>query len=402
MPKRLSHLGKLDYNHWHHPAQLAPGACLSCRRRPYHLFIAAIAFWVLLPVAQHTEGESCPCRKRGTGGGVLLGVSRTTDRTMPMQEDIPFLRAIFQQPDDEAVRLIYADWLEERGDPRAEYLRLEVELYPLAKDARSRRATLQKQIGALQPRLDAGWLARMGWVRGLPRGTRLDLVVLAEGKGLIEVRGGEPETVLLVEGKPVALNWDDCRGSLGQYLVHTGHTCGSEYVRHLGAIVAGEIDEGRPLAEQIEPLLALFVPGTYCITYTPSAVVRDIATLEYASQSSANRGPVGYYPAEQRILVCTQTRESLDVERVAFYRKQIRAQQRPIVLTTSAEGAWCEFVIDGHHKLEAYNQEGVQPAILGIVRWKAPTISLEEGLRFLPRGHRGVKEYRRMKGYQAE
>src|SRR5262245_4176194 len=34
------------------------------------------------------------------------------------------LRAIREEPDDDAPRLIYADWLEERGDPRGEYLRL--------------------------------------------------------------------------------------------------------------------------------------------------------------------------------------------------------------------------------------------------------------------------------------
>jgi hypothetical protein len=121
--------------------------------------------------------------------------------------------------------------------------------------------------------------------------------------------------------------------------------------------------------------------------------------LEYSCQSSANRELLEYYPAEQHNLVCTQARESLNEERVAFYRHQIGARQRPIVLTASAEGAWCEFVIDGHHKLEAYNRQRVKPAILGIVRCKAPTISLKEGTSYLPRGHPGVKEYRRMKRY---
>jgi uncharacterized protein (TIGR02996 family) len=315
-----------------------------------------------------------------------------------MYEDIPFLRAIFNQPDD-GLRLVYADWLEERGDPRAEFLRLDVELHRLPKGAKTRKATLEKRIRDLQPKLDAGWVARMEWVRNLPPGARLDLVCLGEGKGLIEVRGGQEETALLVEGKPVALNWDDCCGSVGQYLVFTGHTCGSDYVRQLGEFVAGEVDEGRSLAEQIEPLLALFVPGTYCLSYTPSTVAESIATLEYSRRSSANRELVEYYPVEDRNLVHTQTRESLNEERVAFYREQIRARRRPIVLTTSAEGAWCEFVIDGHHKLEAYNRQQVRPAVLGIVRWQAPAISLEEGLRCLPRGHRGAREYRRMKGY---
>jgi uncharacterized protein (TIGR02996 family) len=41
-----------------------------------------------------------------------------------MSLEASFLRAIREEPDDDAPRLIYADWLEERGDPRGEYLRL--------------------------------------------------------------------------------------------------------------------------------------------------------------------------------------------------------------------------------------------------------------------------------------
>jgi uncharacterized protein (TIGR02996 family) len=39
-----------------------------------------------------------------------------------------FLRAIRAEPEDEALRLIYADWLEENGDPRGEFIRLQCEL----------------------------------------------------------------------------------------------------------------------------------------------------------------------------------------------------------------------------------------------------------------------------------
>jgi uncharacterized protein (TIGR02996 family) len=40
-----------------------------------------------------------------------------------------FLDAIAKAPDDEDARAVYADWLDERGDPRGEYLRLEAQLY---------------------------------------------------------------------------------------------------------------------------------------------------------------------------------------------------------------------------------------------------------------------------------
>jgi formylglycine-generating enzyme len=41
-----------------------------------------------------------------------------------MNDEVAFLRAMQEQPGDESVRLVFADWLEERGDPRGELLRL--------------------------------------------------------------------------------------------------------------------------------------------------------------------------------------------------------------------------------------------------------------------------------------
>lgn len=42
-------------------------------------------------------------------------------RPRPPEEEA-FLRAITANPADEATRLVYADWLEERGDPLGEFL----------------------------------------------------------------------------------------------------------------------------------------------------------------------------------------------------------------------------------------------------------------------------------------
>lgn len=40
-----------------------------------------------------------------------------------MTEERAFVQAILEHPNDDATKLVYADWLEERGDPRGEYLR---------------------------------------------------------------------------------------------------------------------------------------------------------------------------------------------------------------------------------------------------------------------------------------
>jgi uncharacterized protein (TIGR02996 family) len=50
------------------------------------------------------------------------------DERQPGGEDQAFIEAIRAAPDDAALKLVYADWLEERGDERAEYLRVQVTL----------------------------------------------------------------------------------------------------------------------------------------------------------------------------------------------------------------------------------------------------------------------------------
>jgi uncharacterized protein (TIGR02996 family) len=82
------------------------------------------------------------------------------------------IRAILSQPDDDPVRLVYADWLEERGDIRAEYLRLVVALERLweqaySEDLPSRMrhvpeiARLRIRLRELQARITTDWLCRM-------------------------------------------------------------------------------------------------------------------------------------------------------------------------------------------------------------------------------------------------
>ncbi|CAN5147617.1 hypothetical protein BH11PLA2_BH11PLA2_46260 [soil metagenome] len=68
-----------------------------------------------------------------------------------MSEDDAFLRAIHEKPGDHLTRQIYADFLEERGDPesllRAEYLRLIHELHQLRALPTDRRRKSIETIG---------------------------------------------------------------------------------------------------------------------------------------------------------------------------------------------------------------------------------------------------------------
>src|SRR5437868_11537865 len=78
-----------------------------------------------------------------------------------MPEEAAFLQQLSDRPEDDHTRLVYADWLEERGDARARLLRLEVELAALADGDRG-YAEREAELEALRSGLDADWCARAG------------------------------------------------------------------------------------------------------------------------------------------------------------------------------------------------------------------------------------------------
>jgi uncharacterized protein (TIGR02996 family) len=75
--------------------------------------------------------------------------------------DLGFLQAILADPDDDTHRLVYADWLEERGDGRARFLRADVRLAALA-DGDPAYAATEAELRAARAGLDRAWLAAVG------------------------------------------------------------------------------------------------------------------------------------------------------------------------------------------------------------------------------------------------
>jgi uncharacterized protein (TIGR02996 family) len=74
-----------------------------------------------------------------------------------MVDDTAFIRAIQADPHDDAPRLIYADWLEEHGDPRSEFVRTLV-----ARAAEPSKRKHQTRLRTLRKQFDPLWLAAIG------------------------------------------------------------------------------------------------------------------------------------------------------------------------------------------------------------------------------------------------
>lgn len=81
------------------------------------------------------------------------------DPTAPPDTDIrAFFAAIRDAGDDTTPRLVFADWLEERGDPRAELVRLQVALRTA--DAEKERDTLTKRIEEWKRMHEETWFGK--------------------------------------------------------------------------------------------------------------------------------------------------------------------------------------------------------------------------------------------------
>jgi uncharacterized protein (TIGR02996 family) len=88
-----------------------------------------------------------------------------------MTEEDTLIRAVLAFRGDVCPRLIYADWLEERGDPRGEYLRLLTVLDGLAEAAEDTE-DLRGRLRELESRIDLRWIALMRRGRTRPRSER--------------------------------------------------------------------------------------------------------------------------------------------------------------------------------------------------------------------------------------
>lgn len=197
-----------------------------------------------------------------------------------------------------------------------------------------------------------------------------EIIDLPGGHGLFDVRGDGRESALLVGGRAVAMNWGDEQGSVAQYLARAGQTQNRPELDNLRHTLAGHWRRDRSIRDQIGIVLDLFAPGRYRLTRVDA---QQCDLIAFSSAWDPGTQYDAFYPIHS-VLILTQPTDALDPERVAHFRQSLRDGLRPIAITATVEHGWCEFVLDGHHKLRAYQLEGRSPSFASICRLDAPRL----------------------------
>ncbi|MFF3213082.1 hypothetical protein ACFYYB_20710 [Streptomyces sp. NPDC002886] len=189
-----------------------------------------------------------------------------------------------------------------------------------------------------------------------------------DGLGLIEVTGDDGASLLLLGGRPSVLEGSDCCGSVGWLASRAtgpGAPTPAEAKALTAWLAAPELvadpltgDFPPPDPERLRPLLSLLAPGRY--TMTAAAAPHPLRVVHPRAEHVES-----WYADEELALLTTDHWPPPDRGAVRTYAGRIRAGDRPALVALSpAADSIAAYLLDGHHKLEAYRQAGIQPVII--------------------------------------
>jgi hypothetical protein len=204
-------------------------------------------------------------------------------------------------------------------------------------------------------------------------------VEVSSGESIIDIISDGFINALVIE-RALAANWPDCMGSVGEYYSVSTHSYEKqiELTANLNEVLASGCDA--EVFEAVKVFLNLFANGNYNILISEI----DIASSEIARDGLMTYG-VGVDEEEQftystypttDLYLFSRSINTINNNRVAEYVDLISRGARPKLIAYSAY-SYDEYeetryyILDGHHKLLAYEQ----------LRINAPTVYIQKEKR---------------------
>ncbi|WP_255155904.1 toxin-antitoxin system YwqK family antitoxin [Ferruginibacter sp. HRS2-29] len=211
---------------------------------------------------------------------------------------------------------------------------------------------------------------------------------ITNGQGLISIGLSEIGSYFSFRA-PLSVVWGDCRGSIGKYFCLLPYD--QEYRNALRDKLLGHLNTDfsenlQGLYDLLSPIFPLFQSGEYYLSFASMDSITleiteatDIAKTEEKQKehklAMQAKDPTYYisnileYSTYNNYEVDTslyakQPMSSIDQTRVQYFEEKISSGERPLVILfqSSIGDLYSEyFVLDGHHKLLAYQKLGVNP-----------------------------------------
>lgn len=190
-------------------------------------------------------------------------------------------------------------------------------------------------------------------------------IEINNGQNIIDIYFDDFASCLIVK-KALAANWPDNHGSVGEYYSISNYS--NDERNSYTKTINNALSEGNDL-EQIEVIkdfLNLFANGKYSINkFTAKIDKIELLTsnqVTYGEDVPQNEKFSGWFLSNWESyyeLVYSITNDKIDPNRVEFYCELIKNGFRPTIVTfevcnTLSAKYSRPYVLDGHHKIEAY------------------------------------------------
>jgi hypothetical protein len=186
--------------------------------------------------------------------------------------------------------------------------------------------------------------------------------VLNNGTGIIDIKGTNDCTIFYYQSQKKILAWQMNWDTLFDYFVGSVPSKlnfdVNTFYKLAEKLEKGNIDEDK-LHIQLKPILRMFINGTYELS------IKEFHQSSCIVHVGKNKN---YYPKEKRYEISKEIysgcepfpfyaiQEQINEKRVDYYLELIKQNKTPLPIIFKAKKSDIKFVIDGHHKLNAYKK----------------------------------------------
>lgn len=198
---------------------------------------------------------------------------------------------------------------------------------------------------------------------------------ITQGQNIIRLIHDDFSNALLIQ-RPVAMNWPDCHGSIGEYYaVSNYHETQRELLSETlnQALASGDSET---IFDRIRPFLELFENGDYTVNLQKIPLKSSYFAFDVDNKELPNRNrdfALNFYHwSEGEVYLGTRPESTFNPERIAYYEQQLLQGKRPkalvytVYLSHHQYGYPHYYILDGHHKLQAYQKLNIAPELVCI------------------------------------